>query len=232
MGGNEPVLDVGACTHLGCTAQKDPHLSGAYLPEKLFLPYFRVGVMDKGDLLRGHSALDELAANILVDCEPGIRSFLQRNGILQRTDFRVVQNCAGRLCGNTASLAPGGGCGNIAEDQLRQLLIFSLAPELQDIGNALVDFCAYVIRQHGVNDPLIEAELAPVRGNLEHVVLFRVNSAGMNLGGTFREGSDHSLLNFRGLRGIGVILYFRGRQIQLIGGLNVGYFLKEIHELR
>ena len=64
---------------------------------------------------------------------------------------------------------PGGG--NVAEYQLGQLVSLAVPPDLHDIAHTLIDLGAGFIRQQLVDDTLVQAQLAAIAGNLEHIVL-------------------------------------------------------------
>ena len=49
--------------------------------------------------------------------------------------------------------------------------------DLHDVVHALIDLCARFIRQHLVDDPLVQPQLAAIRGNLKHIILGRVNGS-------------------------------------------------------
>ena len=68
--------------------------------------------------------------------------------------------------------------------------------------------------------------------NLEHIVLGRVNGSAVYQRCALRKGLDHFLLMFGRLRHDVVVFHFRGRQIQLVGGLNVRNFFEQVHQLR
>ena len=51
------------------------------------------------------------------------------------------------------------GRGNIAEHQLGQLVSFAIPPDLHDVVHALIDLCARFVRQHLVDDSLVQAQL-------------------------------------------------------------------------
>ena len=102
---------------------------------------------------------------------------------------------------------------------------------MHDIVHALIDLGARLIRQQLVDDPLVQPQLAPVAGDLEHIVLGRVHRAAVYQGSAFRERLHHFLLLFGGL-GHDVVVRPPGAwQVQLVGGFNVRDLLKEIHQL-
>ena len=71
-------------------------------------------------------------------------------------DLRVIQRTARGLCFLCLRR------GEIAKHELRQLLILAITPELQDVLDALIHLGVGIVRQHGINNALIQAELAPV----------------------------------------------------------------------
>ena len=87
---HQAILHVGACTHLGRAAQQDAHLAGADLGEQLLFAHLGVGLMDKGNLLGGHTFSDELLPDVLVDRKGRFR-LVQRHRVLQSVEGRVVQ---------------------------------------------------------------------------------------------------------------------------------------------
>ena len=67
---------------------------------------------------------------------------------------------------------------------------------------------------------------------LEHIVLGWVNGSAVYQRCALRKGLDHFLLMFGGLRHNIVVFHLRGRQIQLVGGLDVRHFFEQVHQLR
>ena len=123
-------------------------------------------------------------------------------------------------------------CRNVAEHQLGQLVSFAIPPDLHDVVHALIDLCARFIRQHLVDDSLVQAQLTAIRGNLEHIVLGRVNGSAVYQRCALRKGLDHFLLMFGRLRHDVVVFHLRGGQVQLVGGLDVRHFFEQVHQLR
>ena len=127
---------------------------------------------------------------------------------------------------------PGLGRGDVAEHQLGQLVGLAVPPNLHDIVHALIDLGARLIRQQLVDDPLVQPQLAPVAGDLEHIVLGRVHRAAVYQGSAFRERLHHFLLLFGGLGHDVVIFYLRGGKMELVGGLDVCHLFEQVHQLR
>ena len=181
--------------------------------------------MDKGNLLGGYALGDEFLPDVLVHRKGRFR-LIQRHSVLQSVEGRVVQRLR-HLFGR-----PGLGRGDVAEHQLGQLVGLAVPPNLHDIVHALIDLGARLIRQQLVDDPLVQPQLAPVAGDLEHIVLGRVHRAAVYQGSAFRERLHHFLLLFGGLGHDVVIFYLRGGKMELVGGFDVRDLLKEIHQLR
>ena len=159
--------------------------------------------MDECDLLAGDSSGDELFPDVVVDGKGRLlRPGFCFDSRLQRVKLRVVR----AFCSDPAALrcfTLGGG--KVAEHELRQLLRLSVLPDAVDVVHAQVDLAVRVVRQVRVYDALIEAQLAPVRGDFQHIVLRGSNSPGMYLGGAFGQLLHHLLLQCRGLCDLVVI---------------------------
>ena len=223
---HQTVLHIGACAHLGGAAQKDTHLTGTDFREQLLFPHFGVGFMDKSDLVGRHSLSNEFLTNIVIYRKD--RFLLrQRHSAFQCVKQWIIQRFR-RLACRSFCLR----CRNVAEHQLGQLVSFAIPPDLHDVVHALIDLCARFIRQHLVDDSLVQAQLTAIRGNLEHIVLGRVNGSAVYQRCALRKGLDHFLLMFGRLRHDVVVFHLRGGQVQLVGGLDVRHFFEQVHQLR
>ena len=101
-----------------------------------------------------------------------------------------------------------------------------------DVVHAAIDLAVRVVRQVGVDDALVKPQLAPVRGDLEHIVRAGVNKLGVYPCCAFGQLLHHLLLYLRGLRHL-VMIDGRGRrQVELVGGLDIRRLLEQGHELR
>ena len=200
---HEPVLHVHARAHLEGAAHEHTHLTGAHLCKQLLLSDFRIRLMDECDLLAGDSSGDELFPDVVVDgkgrlLRPGFRV----NGSLQRVKFRAVR----AFRGDPAALSRLAlGSGQVAEHELRQLLRLSVLPDAVDIVHAQIDLAVRVVRQVGVYDPLVKPQLAPIRGDLEHIVGACVHAPRVNFCGALGQLLHHLLLYLRGLRHLVVV---------------------------
>ena len=223
---HQTVLHIGACAHLGSAAHKYTHLTGTNFGEQLLFPHFGIGFMDKSDLVGRHPLDNEFLTNIVIyrKCRFLLR---QRHSAFQCVKQWIIQ-CFRRLACRGFCLRGR----NVAKHQLGQLVSFAIPPDLHDVLYALIDLCAGFIRQHLVDDPLVQPQLAAIRGNLEHIVLRRVNGSTVYQRCALRKSLDHFLLMFGRLCHNVVVFHFRGRQIQLVGSLNVGHFFEQVHQLR
>ena len=85
------------------------------------------------------------------------------------------------------------------------------------------------VGQIGVDDALVETELASVRRNLEHIIDRSVHETCVNLGCAFGELLHHAFLYFRRLCDDVVVDRCRRREVELVCGLNIRRFLKQCH---
>ena len=223
---HQTVLHIGACAHLGGAAHKHTHLTGTDFREQLLFPHFGVSFMDKSDLVGRHPLGNEFLTNIVI-YRKGRFLLRQRHSAFQCVKQWIIQRFR-RLAYRSFCLRGR----NVAEHQLGQLVSFAIPPDLHDVLYALIDLCSGFVRQHLVDDPLVKPQLAAIRGNLEHIVLGRVNGSAVYQRCALRKGLDHFLLMFGRLRHDVVVFHFRGRQIQLVGSLNVGHFFEQVHQLR
>ena len=200
---HEPVLHVHARAHFEGGAHEHPHLTGAHLCKQLLLSDFRIRLMDECDLLAGDSSGDELFPDVVVDgkgrlLRPGFRV----DSRFQRVKLRVVR----AFCSDPAALRRftlrGG---KVAEHELCQFVRLPVLPDAVDIVHAAIDLAVRVVRQVGVYDALIEAQLAPIRGDLEHIVGACVHAPRVNFCGALGQLLHHLLLQRRGLADLVVI---------------------------
>ena len=123
------------------------------------------------------------------------------------------------------------GRGDVAENELGQLLGRPLTPEPQDVLHAPVDLGAGLIRQQGIDNPLVQAQFAAVAGNAQHVVNVGVYEPAVDLLRPLGQLLDHDLLVLGGLRDDVVVLDLGGGQVELAGGLDVGCLFEHHHQL-
>ena len=132
---NELVLDVHTSAHLEGAAHEHTHLTGAYFRKKLLLPHLGIGFMDERDLLTRDTAGNELFPDVVINRERRFFGCILSNGSFQRVKLRTVEVPA---CGFCRS-----GCrhrrfrrGEVAEDELGELICLSILPNRIDIVHA------------------------------------------------------------------------------------------------
>jgi len=126
------------------------------------------------------------------------------------------------------------GRAQIAENHLRGALRLCLFPNGKDPFHAGIRLTVGVIGQQGIHQALVQCQLAAIVRDAQHVVLIRGNQAVAHRLGALTQGSHHLTLQLTGRqlhnRGLAAC-DFRNRQLQHIGGLNVGTLLEHIHKL-
>ena len=65
-------LDICTGSHFCSAAQQHTHLSAAHLGEKFCFLVFRICVVDELDLLFGHTSIEQLGADIIIDIKTAI----------------------------------------------------------------------------------------------------------------------------------------------------------------
>ena len=113
-----------------------------------------------------------------------------------------------------------------------QFLIFALLPDLQHVLHTDVQLAVGVIRQHGVHQAHVQADLSAIVGDAEHIVLGGIHGAGMDAGGTLAQLLHHFFLEIGRLCHHGLKLCLRHRQMELVAGFNVRNLLEHGHQLR
>ena len=227
---HKPVLYVHASAHLEGAAHEYTHLTAANFCKQFLLSDFRIRLMDECDLLAGDSSGNELFPNVVVDGKGRLLRFGFRiNGRLQRVKLRAVR----AFRGDPAALRRftlGGG--KVAEHELCQLIRLPVLPDAVDVVHAAIDLAVRVVRQVRVDDALIEAQLAPIRGDFEHIVLACVHAPRVNFCGALGQLLHHLLLQRRGLCDLGVVDCVGRGKVKLVGGLDVRRLPEQVHQLR
>ena len=187
MQSNQPVLDVHASAHFEGAAHEYPHPPGTDLCEQLLLFGVGIGVMDESDLPLRDAHSDELAADVLIDGKGRVRlDVLQQ--IAQGVQIRPARHLVSRR--HSGSVPCSGGSGlwgrQVAENELGQLVRLPILPNAEYIFHAHIDFTARIVGKKRVNQPLVKAQLAPITGNLQHIVDFGVYLSRVNGGGAVR----------------------------------------------
>ena len=201
---HKPVLHVHTRAHFEGASHEHTHLAGAHLCKQLLLPCLGVRLVDECDLLAGDTTGDELFPDVVVYREAGfVRVFLVDQP-LDGVKLRAVQIPARRLCRLRSGRAGFWG-GQIAEHELGQPVRLPVLPDAVDVVHAAIDLAVRVVRQVGVDDALVKAQLAPIRGDFEHIVGACVHAPRVDFCGALRQLLHHLLLQRRGLADLVVI---------------------------
>ena len=112
------------------------------------------------------------------------------------------------------------------------VICLSVLPDGIDIVHAQINFAARFVWQIRIDYALVKPQLAPVRGNLEHIISACIHDSRMDSCGTFGKLLHHAFLNLCRLCHDVVIDGRRRGQMKLIRRLDVGSFLEKLHQLR
>ena len=112
-------------------------------------------------------------------------------------------------------------CGKVAENKLGRTVLCGFLPDVKGIFYTAVYLAVREIREHIVDEPLIQGALSSVIGDLEHVVLTRLHQAGAHHLRPVSKGTDQIFLLWTGLQHLIDILRFRHRKVEHIRCLNV-----------
>ena len=124
------------------------------------------------------------------------------------------------------------GGAQIAEHQLGPPDIRAVPPFLDDVLHTGIDLAVGVVGQQGILQPLVQRQLAAIRGNFQHIVLVRLHFSVPHSLRPVAQLLHHLLLEGAGFGGDGDILRFRRGQVQHIRRLNVSGLLPDADELR
>ena len=124
------------------------------------------------------------------------------------------------------------GRGQVAEHQLGGTLFAALLPYPVDVVQAGVDLALFVIREHGVIEPLIQRQLPAVVGDFKHIILAWLHLTVPDFLSPVCEGGHHLLLILAGLYDLIVVLCLWHRKVKHIRRLHVGDVLEHGHQLR
>ena len=100
----------------------------------------------------------------------------------------------------------------VTEHDLGTPLVCGFLPNLIDIFGTGCCFAVFIVRQHGIHEPLIQRQLSPIAGNIEHVVLGGVHHLVPYPVCPVRKLLHHGLLQFRWLQLLHMIVGLGHRQ--------------------
>ena len=122
--------------------------------------------------------------------------------------------------------------GQVAEDHLRGALASGALPDLKHIFRALGGFAVGITGEHGVDQPLIQRQLAAIVGDEQHIVHAAVHLAVADFLSALRQRRHDLFLILRWLQGDVVVMRLRHGQLEHIRRLDVRHIFEYAHQLR
>ena len=123
-------------------------------------------------------------------------------------------------------------CAEVAKDHLGGALVCGAPPDLKHILRALGGFAVGIAGKHGVDQPLIQRQLAAIVGDEQHIVLGTVYHSVTDFFSTLRQRRHDLFLILGGFQGDVVIMRLRHGQLQHIRRLDVRHIFEHAHQLR
>ena len=123
-------------------------------------------------------------------------------------------------------------CAEVAKDHLGGALVCGAPPDLKHILRALGGFAVGIAGQHGVDEPLIQRQLAAIIGDKQHIVHAAVHLPVADLLGALRQRRHDLFLILGGFQGDVVVMRLRHGQLEHIRRLNVRHIFEYAHQLR
>ena len=140
-----------------------------------------------------------------------------------------------QLCANIIINAEGAVIlwgGQVAKNHLRGALVGGAPPDLKHIFRALGRFTVGIAGEHGVDEPLIQRQLAAIVGDEQHIVHTAVHLAVADFFSTLRQRCHDLFLILRRFQGDVVVMRLRHGQLQHIRRLDVCHIFEYAHQLR
>ena len=128
---NQPILYIGACTHLLSASHQDAHLARTNLCKQILFSGFGICLMDECNLFPGNALIYQLFADIVVDVEVSNTGFFC--GIRKRSRFLVVRSFPAWS-------------GQITENELGKFFCIPITPDADNITHTGIDLTSRVIR--------------------------------------------------------------------------------------
>ena len=120
----------------------------------------------------------------------------------------------------------------VAKDHLGGTLVRGALPDLKHIFRALGGFAVGIAGKHGVDQPLIQRQLAAIIGDEQHIVLGAVYHSVTDFFSTLRQRRHNLFLILGGFQGNIVVMRLRHGQLEHIRRLNVRHIFEYAHQLR
>ena len=122
--------------------------------------------------------------------------------------------------------------GQVAKNHLCGTLVSGAPPDLKDIFRALGGFAVGIAGKHGVDQPLIQRQLAAIVGYHQHIVHAAVYLAVADFLSALRQRRHDLFLILRWLQGDIVVMRLRHGELEHIRRLNVRHIFENGHQLR
>jgi len=122
--------------------------------------------------------------------------------------------------------------GQVAKNHLGGALVSGALPDLKHIFRALGGFAVGVAGEHGIDQPLIQRQLAAIVGDEQHIVHAAVHLAVADFLSALRQRRHDLFLILRWLQGDIVVTRLRHGELEHIRRLNVRHIFENGHQLR
>ena len=122
--------------------------------------------------------------------------------------------------------------GQVAKNHLGGTLVRGALPDLKHIFRALGGFAVGIAGEHGVDQPLIQRQLAAIVGDEQHIVHAAVHLAVADFLSALRQRRHDLFLILRWLQGDIVVMRLRHGELEHIRRLDVRHIFEYAHQLR
>ena len=123
-------------------------------------------------------------------------------------------------------------CAEVAKDHLGGTLVSGALPDLKHIFGALGGFAVGGAGQHGVDEPLVQRQLAAIVGDEQHIVHAAVHLTVADFFSTLRQRRHDLFLILGGFQGDVVVMRLRHGELEHIRRLNVCHIFEYAHQFR
>ena len=124
------------------------------------------------------------------------------------------------------------GSRQVAEHHLCGAFVSRVEPLLKYIFNTGAHLAGVAVGEHGVKEPLVKGQLAPIVGNEQHIVHCAVHHSVADTLGPLSQRRNHFLLLFRGFQHDVVVVGFWYGKVKHIRRLDVRHFLEHGDKFR
>jgi len=159
---DKSVLDVHTGSHLKGRTHQNTNLSRTDFTEQFLFTSFGVRLVDESNLFSRNTTLHQFVSDVVIDGETlfFLRAAVLFCKMLQCSDFRAIKVSCGSFGSSLGRCVFR--CAQIAEHELGQLVSVTVLPNAMNVIHAHIDLACRFIGKVGVNDTLVETELATV----------------------------------------------------------------------